>query len=196
MKELRESLRARVYVAEYLKRQGISEPEIPEARIRKAYAEHPENYTKEETVEVSHILIALNGHPDAQKKQQARQEAERIRQEILHGADFAELARARSACNSAADGGNLGYIKRGYMPAGFDHVAFALKKGAVSAVVETKFGFHIIKVFDKKPAGVAPYAEVRKFIKKFLQQEESKKKLADHIAELKKKAKIEILLND
>ena len=80
------------------------------------------------------------------------------------------------------------------MPAEFDKVAFALEKDAVSEVVETKFGFHIIKVSEKTPARVVPYEQMRDFLKKYLQEEESKKKLASHIAELKKKSKIEILL--
>ena len=82
------------------------------------------------------------------------------------------------------------------MPRAFDKVAFAMEKGAVSEVVKTKFGYHIIKLSDKKSAGVAPYEEVRDFIEKFLQQQESEKKRAAHIAELKKKAKIEIFPND
>jgi peptidyl-prolyl cis-trans isomerase C len=82
------------------------------------------------------------------------------------------------------------------MPEAFDKVAFALEKDAVSEVVETKFGFHIVKLTDKKPAGVVPYEEIREFIKKYLQQEESKTKLAAHIAELKEKARIEIFLTE
>ena len=88
----------------------------------------------------------------------------------------------------------MGYIKRGYMPAPFDEAASALEENAVSEVVETKFGYHVIKLLDKKPAGVVPYEEVKGFITKYLQQEESKKKLADHVEELRKQAKIEILL--
>ena len=82
------------------------------------------------------------------------------------------------------------------MPPEFDKVAFAMEEDAVSAVVETKFGYHVIKVADKKPGGLVPYEEVKDFIKKFLQQEESKKKLHAHMTELKKKAKIDILLNE
>ena len=86
------------------------------------------------------------------------------------------------------------YIKRGYMPEEFDKVAFAIEKNAVSEVVETRFGYHIIKVFDKIPAGKIPYDEVRNFIMKFLQEGESKKKLAAHIVVLRSRASIELLL--
>ena len=134
----------------------------------------------------------MDGIAGAEQNEQALQKAEKIHGEILEGKDFAEMARKHSDCNSASGGGSLRYIKRGYMPAEFDRVAFAMEKDAVSEVVKTKFGYHIIKVFDKKSAGVAPYEDVREFIKKHLQQQESKKKLEGHIGELKKKAKIEI----
>lgn len=194
MEDLRESFRARVYVDEYLDKQGISDPEIPEDRIREAYDGNPDGYSRVEAVEVSHVLIAVDENAEAEEKEQARKEAERIRKLILEGKDFAEMAKNHSDCNSASGGGGLGYIKRGYMPEGFDTVAFAVEKDAVSEVVETKFGYHIVKVLDKKAAGVLPYEEVREFIKEFLQQDESKKMLAAHMAELKAKANIEILL--
>jgi peptidyl-prolyl cis-trans isomerase C len=196
MKEVRESLRVSVYVDEYLEKKGISEPEISEERIRETYNRNPDSYSREETIKASHILIAVEGDGGVEEKQQASQEAEEIRKKVLKGTNFAEIAKKHSDCNSASGGGNLGYIKRGYMPREFEKVAFAMEKGAVSEVVETKFGYHIIKLSDKKPAGVARYEEVRDIIKKFLQQQESDKKRAAHIAELKEKAKIEIFLSE
>ena len=192
MESVRSSLRARVYVDEYLKEKGISKPQISEQRIREAYERNTESYSREESIKVGHILIAVDGVAGTEASEQARQKAEEIHNKLLEGKDFAEMARKHSDCNSASGGGGLGYIKRGYMPAEFDRVAFAMAKDAVSEVVKTRFGYHIIKVFDKKPAGPAPYEEVRDFIGRYLQEEESKKKLAAHIAELRKRAKIEI----
>jgi peptidyl-prolyl cis-trans isomerase C len=196
IKGLRESLKKRVYIDEYLKKQGISEPEIPDGDIRRFYDSNPDSYYRDETVKVSHILIKVDEKTAPEEKKKAREKAERIRKEILAGKDFAEMAKEHSECNSASGGGDLRYIKKGYMPEGFDKVAFALGKGEVSKVVETKFGYHIIKVFEETPEGIAPYHEVKDFIKKFLLGEESKKKLAAHIAELKAKAKIDIFLDD
>ena len=196
IEELKGNFKKRVYIDEYLKKQGISDPEIPEEDIKSFYDSNPNNYYREESVKVSHILIKVDENAGPKEKKKARKKAEKIRKEILGGKDFAEMAKKHSDCNSASGGGGLRYIQKGYMPEEFDKVAFALDKGAVSEVVETKFGYHIIKVSEKTPEGVTPYAEVKDFIKKFLQEDESKKKLAAHITELKGKAKIEIFLDE
>ena len=190
---LKETLKASVRLDEYLKQQGVKDPEIAEERIREFYDKRPDNYAVEEAVKVSHVLIKV---ADAEQKEQARQKAEKIRQEILDGKDFAEMAKEHSDCNSASGGGHLDYIKKGFMPKEFEEVAFAMEEDAVSELVETKFGFHIIKLFKKQAAGVVSYENVKDFIKKFIQQEESKKKLAELKKKLKKQAKIEIFLDE
>lgn len=194
MDEFRESLKDQVRVDEYLKAQGVLEPEIPEERIRAMYDQDPQSYSTRETAKLSHILIGVDPHAGAEGKAKAREKAEQIRREILEGKDFAELAKQYSTCSTASLGGDLGTVKRGYMPAAFDKVAFALEKGAVSEVVETKFGFHVIKLIDKEPSVQVSYEQMREFLRKYLQEEESQKRLAEHVAELKKKSKIEIYL--
>jgi peptidyl-prolyl cis-trans isomerase C len=194
MGDLRKSLKAKLIVDEYLQEQGVLEPEIPEDRIRELYGADPESFSTVETIRVSHILVGVDRQAGAEEKEQARQEAEGIRKMILAGDDFAALAKAHSDCATASRGGDLGQIKRGYMPAAFDDVAFSLENDTVSEVVETKFGYHIIKVVDRHPARVVPYEEMRDFLKSYLEGEESKKLLAAHIAELRKRSEIEILL--
>ena len=193
--KLKVNFNKRVYMDEYLKINGITDPDIPEKHIREFYESSPKNYYSEESVKVSHILIKVDEKTTPEEKKKARKKAEQLRKDVLGGKDFAEMAKEHSECNSASGGGGLGYIKKGYMPEEFEKVAFAQKKDTVSEVVETKFGFHIIKVLEKSPAGITPYEDVRDFIKKFLQEDESKKKLDAHIAELKKKAKIEIFID-
>ena len=80
------------------------------------------------------------------------------------------------------------------MPKEFEDAAFALEIDKISEVVKTKYGYHIIKVSEKIPEGQVPYEEVRDFILKFFQMEETKKRLNEHIAKLKEKAEIEIFL--
>jgi peptidyl-prolyl cis-trans isomerase C len=195
-KKLKENLTKQVYVDEYLKKNGISDPDIPETAIREFYDSSPENYARQETIEVSHILIKVDGAAGPEEKEKAYLKIEEIRKDIIGGKDFAEMAKEHSECNSASGGGRLRYIEKGYMPKEFDEVAFSIEKDTLSDIVKTKFGYHIILVTDKKPGGIAPYEEVRDFIKKYLQKDESQKKLAEHIAKLKEKATIEILLED
>jgi peptidyl-prolyl cis-trans isomerase C len=192
---LRKSLKQRVRVEEYLKIKGISEPEIPEKEIRAFYDKSPNAFHRDESVDVSHILINAGEDAGPEDVKEAGEKAEKIWKEIRNGKDFAEMAKEYSDCNSASGGGKLGYIKRGFMPKAFEEVAFSLKKDAISEPVKTKFGFHIIQVHAHIPAGNAPYEQVRDFIRKFLQEQTSKKKLNEYMTELKKKAEIEIVHN-
>ena len=108
MESLRSSLRARVYVDTYLEREGLTEPQIPEERIREAYERNPDNYSRRETIGVSHILIAVDAAAGPEQDERALREAKAIRQEILDGKDFAEMAVEHSDCNSASGGGSIG----------------------------------------------------------------------------------------
>jgi peptidyl-prolyl cis-trans isomerase C len=194
--ELRDNLRRRIYTDTYLEAKGIRNPSIPEEEIRSYYEDSKENYRRDEYIKASHIVILVDENASEEKKGEARKKAEKIRQEIINGKDFAVMAREVSEDGRAANGGELDYITRGFMPPEFDRAAFSLEKDELSEVVQTKFGFHIIKVVDKKPEGIAPLSEVKDFITKFLQMEVSKKKLALHMKELKEKAKIEVLQDE
>jgi peptidyl-prolyl cis-trans isomerase C len=196
LETLQANLAQQAHIDEYLKQQGITNPEIPEEAIREFYDSNPKNYERKETIKVSHILIKIGEDAGPEEKEKAFLKAEEIRKEIIGGKDFAEMAKEYSQCNSASGGGSLRYIERGYMPKEFDAVAFSIEKDTISDIVETKFGYHIIKVTDKKPSGLAPYDEVRSLIKKYLQQDETKRMLEEHTAILKKNATIEIFLED
>ncbi len=195
--ELKNSIKTKIYVDEYLKKTGLRNPEVPEEEIKDYYENSKSSFKREDSVRASHILIMVNNDAKPGEKQQTREKAEMIRQEIINGKDFAEMARKHSKdANAQKSGGDLGYINKGYMPPEFDEAAFALEKNMISDLVQTKFGFHIIKVVDKKPAGITPYDDVRDFISKFLQEDIVRKKFPLHIAKLKKKAKIKILLSE
>jgi peptidyl-prolyl cis-trans isomerase C len=195
-KDIKESITNKVRQEEYLERVGIRNPEVPEDEIKKYYEKTKEGFKRKEMVNVSHILIMVKEDAPSEEKEQARAKAERIRQEILEGKDFAKMANKYSEDANAPRGGDLGYIERKYMPPEFDRVAFALKKDTISEVVKTKHGFHIIKVMDRKPAGIVPYEEIRDFIMKYLQEQLTKERLSSHVRELESKAKIEVFLKE
>ena len=193
--ELKKSLKDKVYLDEYLELKKISDPEVPEEEIRKFYDKDPGAFRRKAAIKVSHILIKAGEDVGVEEKKKARERADQVRQKIMAGKDFAEMAQEYSEDGKAPVGGDLGYIRKGYMPSEFDAVAFALEKGKVSDLVETKHGYHIIKVYDKIDEGITPYEEIRDFIGKYLQERVSKQKLASHIEGLREKASIEILLN-
>ena len=112
------------------------------------------------------------------------------------GKDFSELAKKDSECPSKTKGGDLGYFRRGQMVKPFEDVAFSLKPGEVSGVVETDFGFHIIKVTDKKPATTVSYEEVKDRIIATLKSDKLEKETDLYLEPLKKRAKIERYLKE
>ncbi|WP_218352646.1 SurA N-terminal domain-containing protein [Alteromonas lipotrueiana] len=142
------------------------EVNVSEQDIEQYYQENKDSYREEEERRVSHILIEFGDDKDA-----ARQKAQSIKAELTEGADFAELAESRSDDTfSAENGGDLDFINRDMMDPAFDEAAFALEQnGAVSDVVETEFGFHIIKLTDIKPEQVTSLAEVKDDIRDRLQ---------------------------
>jgi len=126
---------------------------------RTEYKAKPERFAVPEQVHARHILLAVarDGSDDAQVKARADELLAQLRQ----GADFAKLAAEHSADKgSAARGGDLGFFPRGKMVPPFEQAAFALeKKGDLSAPVKSQFGYHIIELVERKPAGTLPFDE-------------------------------------
>lgn len=195
-KDVENSIRRSIHIDEYLKVKGIRDPEVPEEEIKAYYDNNKNSFKRDEAINALNILIMTKEDAGPEERAEARAKAEKIRKEILAGEDFAEIAKKHSEDARAPQGGDLGFIKRGYMPKEFDEVAFALKKDEVSDVVQTKHGYHVIKVVDTVPEGITPYEEVRDFIGKFLQGQLEEKNYYSQVKELKSKAKIEILLNE
>lgn len=116
-------------------------------------AEKDARFTTAEQRRASHILINFGADKDASKKK-----AEALAAQLKGGADFAALAKANSEDTGSKDkGGDLGWQRRGQMPEKFEKVLFDLKKGEVSAPVETEFGWHLIRLDDLKPKTVRPF---------------------------------------
>lgn len=123
--------------------------ELGQAELEAYFADHKADYSVEEQVKASHILVAT------------REEAQEILDRLAAGEDFAELAKARSKDpGSAARGGDLGWFGRGAMVPAFEEAAFALGVGETSGIVETQFGFHIIRVTDRREPREPPFEEV------------------------------------
>ena len=124
--------------------------------VERSYNEQLGKYTTPEQIRASHILFTTEGKDDAA----VRQQAEQVLKEAKSGADFAALAKKYSQDESnAQQGGDLDYFGRGRMVGAFETAAFALAPGEISDLVKTEFGYHIIKLTDRKPAIVRPISD-------------------------------------
>ncbi|MCG8404991.1 MAG: peptidylprolyl isomerase [Phycisphaerales bacterium] len=149
-------------------------------------------YTKPAMVKASHILIGTGPSTTAEEKAEAKKKAETILSEVKKpGADFAALAGQHSSCSSKSNGGDLGFFPRkGAMVEPFAAAAFTLKTGQISDVVETQFGYHVIKVTEKKEAEVTTLADATESIRQQLRSQKIAQLRGKHVAALRKDAKI------
>src|SRR5205807_7641190 len=156
---------------------------VPPADVEKAYNNNIEQYTTPEQVRASHILLKTEGKDDAAVKGKA----EEILKRAKAGADFAELAKKNSEDEaSAKQGGDLDYFGKGRMVPEFDQAAFSMEPGAISDLVKTQYGYHIIKLVDKKAAATRALPEVRQQIADQLAYERAQAQAADLAQSLEK----------
>jgi peptidyl-prolyl cis-trans isomerase D len=156
---------------------------VPPADVERTYNNNIEQYSTPEQVRASHILLKTDGKDDAAVKAKA----EELLKQARAGADFAELARKYSEDEaSQKNGGDLDYFGRGRMVAEFDQVAFALDAGKISDLVKTQYGYHIIKVVDKKAATTRPLQDVRQQIQDQLAYERAQAQASDLAQALEK----------
>ena len=152
-------------LAEYLEKTGMTETEMREQmtvrkmvmaaadqvakptdeEIKAYYEDNKDSFSQGESVTAAHILIKVDPSDSDADKEAKLQKIKDLRQQLLDGADFAELAKANSDCPSGSQGGDLGTFGRGQMVPEFEEAAFAQAVGSVSDVVETQFGYHLIK---------------------------------------------------
>jgi peptidyl-prolyl cis-trans isomerase C len=189
---LREQLKRGIMINVFIEAEVLSKIEITDAQLKAFYDENPEAFQMPESMRASHILIGVDADADADAKDQAKRKADELLEKVTSGDDFAELAKSESTCPSAAQGGDLGEFKRGQMVAPFENAAFGLEPGDVSGVVETQFGYHIIKATDKNPAEVVPFEEVKGRIEKQLKAQALQQQVMAKVEELRKTSVIEL----
>jgi len=192
--ELITLIRKDVIINNLVEKEIISKISITEADAKKFYDENGAQFKKDAQVKASHILIGVDATASAEDKKKAKEQAEGLLKEIKAGKDFAELAKANSTCPSKTQGGDLGFFGKGQMVKAFEDAAFGLKKDEVSGVVETQFGYHIIKLTDRKEAETVPFEEVKEKIVNFLKNQKIQKGVQEFVAAQKDKIKIEKLL--
>jgi peptidyl-prolyl cis-trans isomerase C len=196
----RSNVLARAYVTDLQE----SDKLVTDADVEKYYSEHPEEF---EEVRARHILISTSAEeephtphpgkdekeahadkPKAMTKDEAKKKAQAILDRIRKGEDFAKLAEENSADpGSKTKGGDLGYFAKGIMDPAFEKSAFSLKPGEISELVESSFGFHIIKVEDHRTKSMTDEAT-----KKQIGDKVKQSKLEAHIKEIAEKSSVQV----
>lgn len=148
--------------------------------VRAYYEQNKSRYTTAEQRRASHILITVEPGADEAAKSAAREKAQALRAKLAEGADFAALAEAESQdSGSAPAGGDLGFFTASMMVKPFADAAFALEPGQISEVVETEFGFHLIKVTEVRPGTQRPFETVRSEIEAEIRKQQSAGRFAE-----------------
>ena len=180
MKLLRREIKARVAVSE--------------EEIGSYYIKNREAYEGKESVWIKQILILFPKDPDGNVKARLKAETDMIHKRLQDGEQFEALAAKYSQGPGAETGGDIGYIEKGSMLPAVESVAFNLKKDEISKVIESPLGFHIIKVIDKRGAGIKPIQSVREEIKTKLEGEKMDRQYEEWIKDLRNRSIIEIRL--
>jgi parvulin-like peptidyl-prolyl isomerase len=167
-------------------RDVVSANIVTDAAAKKYYDEHPDEFTTPEQAKVRHIVItAQSNGPAAKSKEQALERIKAVASELhasnmaIHGADpataarlrvahFIDLAKKYSEDGVGPQGGDLGWVQKGQLDPKFEEAAFKLEKNVPSGIVETSFGYHLILVEDRKPAGVLSFDEAKPTLREFL----------------------------
>ncbi len=161
---------------------------------KKYYEENQDKYKQRDQVRASHILFKVGkGDPEDVKKQKLQKAKDVLALAKKPKADFAALAKEHSEGPTASKGGDLGSFSRGRMVKEFEDAAFSAKPGAVVGPVETKFGYHVIKVFEKIPERQRTFDEVKDSILTSLEARAKSKATREILKSMKTDAKIEIL---
>jgi peptidyl-prolyl cis-trans isomerase C len=143
--------------------------------MKKVYEDASKQITGEQEVHARHILV------------ETEDDAKAVEEELKKGADFAELAKKKSKDPGASDGGDLGFFTKDQMVPEFSAVAFALEPGKVSDPVKTQFGWHVIKVEEKRSRKAPDFDQVKGQIETYV----TRKAQADYVAKLRQTAKVE-----
>ncbi|MFZ3136687.1 MAG: peptidylprolyl isomerase [Thermodesulfovibrionales bacterium] len=194
--ELKEQLELLIdnYIAiEYLRKEVTNKVEVSEEDLKAYYESHKDEFKTPEMVRARHILIKTDPSASGEEKKKAKEKAEEILKKIKAGEDFVKLATDVSDDTATkTNGGELGFFSKGRMVTPFEDAAFSLKPGEVSGIVETQFGYHIIKVEEKKEPGMELFDFAKEKFRQKLLQERAKTKVTEFIEKAMKEANIEL----
>jgi peptidyl-prolyl cis-trans isomerase C len=189
----RAHMRRMVSARKYLDSVASALPPVTDAELETFYRENTSRFTFPEQVHVRHIQINPGASPSEDEIKAVREKLTAIQAEARAGADFAALADKHSQDSTAGPGGDLGLIQRGQMSRPFEDAAFALKPGDTSDIVESPFGYHLIRVDEHLPSQLLPLDEVREKLREYLREQSAAEAVTQELERLRSAANVEIL---
>jgi peptidyl-prolyl cis-trans isomerase C len=193
--EFERRIRENVIVAEALRQVAETQTKVPPEDVKTFYEANAARIKQPELVRASHILVRVDPKADEETKKICRTKINAARSLVLGGENFADIARKVSDdAQNARSGGDLGFFQRGAMVPEFDKVAFSLPTNQVSEVITTQFGYHVMMVTDHKAEKQLSFDEAKDDIERLLRSRKSGDVIRKHVASLRDKAKVEILL--
>ncbi|MGB2715972.1 MAG: peptidylprolyl isomerase [Vicinamibacterales bacterium] len=192
--QLRTDAKVQLTIEKMMEAQVADVGTATDAEARDFYQKNPEKFKQGDSVRASHILLRIDPNAPEPTKKQARTRIAGLLKRARSGENFAALAKQHSQDGSAQQGGDLGYFEKGEMVPAFSETAFSLKPGQISDVVTTQFGYHILKVTDRKPATTVPFEQVSRQIVEFLSSQKKQDRATQFVDEAKKRARIEVLI--
>jgi peptidyl-prolyl cis-trans isomerase C len=193
---IRQQTHDQLSVQQYVKTRLAANVSVSDQAARDFYEKNKAKIHSPERLHLRHILIGTNAKTSPADRQKARQKAEDILKQLKAGGDFGQLAMANSDdTGSKLKGGELGWVVRGQTVPPFEKAAFALAKpNDLSPVVESPFGFHIIQLLERQPAGAVAYEQVKDRITVMLKERQTQEQVAAKVRELRGKAKVEVFI--
>jgi parvulin-like peptidyl-prolyl isomerase len=170
------------------------ETKVGERELRDFYEKNLGRYRPNESYRASHILFVIPKGATPEEIREIRKKCQVVLEKIKGGADFGEMALTFSEDPSNKDRGDLGYFKKGELLPSFEKEALRLKIGEVSGIVRTEFGFHIIKLLDRKGVEPLSFEEVKERVQADYFDNEMEKAFKQYLSTLKEKSIIEIKL--
>ncbi len=193
--EIKTDIGKSLLVENYINNKYQKTIKIDDADVLKFYQDNSQYFTQPEQVRASHILIKVDPDAEDSVKKDAMERIKAIQVRLNNGEEFSDLARELSEGPSNTNGGDLGAFGRGQMVKPFEDAVFSMNVGDVSNVVETQFGYHLIKLTAKTPASTIPLEDARAKIVDHLTQLKMAELVKTYIATLKPNAKIERFIN-
>ena len=189
-------IRDQILVSKVIRYELGSRVSVSERKIAKYYYANQKDFWEPVKARVRHILILTEKGLSVDKKKEKFFQAKEILGEVKRGKDFADAAKEYSEDISASEGGDVGFVEKGKMVPEFEKAVYSLKEGAISDIVETEYGYHIIKVEEILAGRTLPLKDVKNKIQFILSNKKQKLAYEEWMSELRKSAFVEISLFD